>query len=130
MNNLEKIITDAIEKVLKERSFKTDKFQYFKKSNLNKENYQNVERGYITEVLTKENSDTLGCGFFYLNNSKFEFLYPYDEALLVLNGKLKVNVEEKEIELLPGEIFVAKKNLKVIFSTKNDTKWFYVTYPP
>ena len=95
-----------------------------------KEKYKNVNNAFITELLTNENSDTLGSGFFILDSSSFKFLYSYDEVILVLKGVLKVIIKDRLIELIAGEVFFAKKNLEVLFKTDTYTEWFYVTYPP
>jgi ethanolamine utilization protein EutQ len=81
-------------------------------------------------MLTGSDQGTeLGTGFGQLKNARLEFTVPYDEVLLVLEGRLNVTTPEGVFDLGPRDSVWLPKGTDVIYETKGEALIFFALHP-
>ncbi|MDA8226187.1 MAG: cupin domain-containing protein [Desulfitobacterium hafniense] len=83
--------------------------------------------GMVDVVTSREGN--LAAGFMTFERSSLPWFLTYDEVDYVVEGEFHLQVDNKLIKAGPGDVIYIPKHSKVVFSSPNFTKVFYVTYP-
>ncbi|WP_094606993.1 Ethanolamine utilization protein EutQ [Sporomusa silvacetica DSM 10669] len=80
------------------------------------------------EVVSKEESQ-MSSGFLTIEKSSFEWELCYEEIDIVLEGSLSITINGETYHAHQGDVLFVPKGSKVIWSSSEYVKLFYVTYP-
>lgn len=83
----------------------------------------------VKEVLTRRESPHLAAGIMTIERTSYHCLVEEDEVKYVLEGNLKVSVNEKTYICEAGDVFYIPKETRVTLTTTESVKLFYVSYP-
>jgi len=80
------------------------------------------------EVVSKDESQ-MSSGFLTIEKSSFEWELCYEEIDIVLEGSLSITINGETYHAHQGDVLFVPKGSKVIWSSSEYVKLFYVTYP-
>jgi len=80
------------------------------------------------EVVSKDDSQ-MSAGFLTIEKSSFEWELGYQEIDIVLEGSLSITISGETYHAHQGDVLYVPKGSKVIWSSADYVKLFYVTYP-
>ncbi len=80
------------------------------------------------EVVSKDESK-MSAGFLTIEKSSFEWELCYEEIDIILEGSLSITVDGETYQAHQGDVLFVPKGSKVIWSSSEYVKLFYVTYP-
>ena len=83
----------------------------------------------IKEILTIKESPNMCTGFMTVEDSAFSWDLTYDEMDYVIDGTLDIIVNGKTYRGTAGDVFYIPRNTTVTFSSPDNAKFFFVTYP-
>lgn len=83
----------------------------------------------IKEILNIRESPNMCTGFMTVEDSSFSWELKYDEIDYVVDGTLDIEVKGKTYRGKAGDVFYIPRNTTVTFSTPDNAKFFFVTYP-
>ncbi|CAM4008663.1 hypothetical protein GCM10009799_41290 [Nocardiopsis rhodophaea] len=86
---------------------------------------------FIGDVLTEENSKSMGGGFAcFLPEASMTWSPSYDEAIIVLAGKFTVDSKDSSATAGPGEMIWVEAGTSVTFRAGREKVWLaFATYP-
>ena len=87
------------------------------------------DKVYLTDLFSLEESPRLGCGIMEMKASCFNWVLNYDEIDYVIEGRLEIIVNGKEIVGEAGDTILIPKNTAIQFSVPDFARFLYVTYP-
>lgn len=73
---------------------------------------------FLDDVVTSGNEDApITCGMFRIEQGEpLEYGYPYDEALLMVEGEMQLSDGETAVTARPGDVLFIPKGANVTFS--------------
>ncbi|MBP2629145.1 MAG: transcriptional regulator [Firmicutes bacterium] len=80
------------------------------------------------EVISKDESQ-MSSGFLTIEKSSFEWELCYEEIDIILEGSLSITINGETYQAYQGDVLFVPKGSKVIWSSSEYVKLFYVTYP-
>ena len=80
------------------------------------------------EVVSQDDSQ-MSAGFLTIEKSSFEWELGYQEIDIVLEGSLSITISGETYHAHQGDVLYVPKGSKVIWSSADYVKLFYVTYP-
>lgn len=80
------------------------------------------------EVVSKDES-RMSSGFLTIEKSSFEWELSYEEINIILEGSLSITINGETYHAHQGDVLFVPKGSKVIWSSSEYVKLFYVTYP-
>lgn len=83
----------------------------------------------VGEVVSRENSETIGAGFARYENSSMSRELQYDEVILVLEGMMVVESDGTVLEAREGEVLHLASGAKTTYRFTEPTLLFYAVYP-
>lgn len=85
---------------------------------------------FISDVVTLKESPRLMFGIMEMKEASFfDWTLRYDEVDYIIDGVLEITVDGKTSRAGRGDIIFIPKNTSVTFSTPDETRFMYVTYP-
>jgi len=84
---------------------------------------------YTKDLFSLAESPRLGCGIMEMTDTTFDWTLNYDEVDYVIEGCLKIIINEKTVEAKAGEVILIPKGSKIQFSVEGHARFIYVTYP-
>jgi len=85
---------------------------------------------FLKDAVTLEESPRLMFGIMEMKEgSAFDWTLKYDEVDYIIDGTLEIIVNGVKSSAGKGEILFIPKNTSVTFSTPDETRFMYVTYP-
>ena len=85
---------------------------------------------FLKDAVTLEESPRLMFGIMEMKEgSAFDWTLKYDEVDYIIDGTLEIIVDGVKSSAGKGEILFIPKNTSVTFSTPDETRFMYVTYP-
>ena len=144
--DLKNIDRETLEKILKkvvdeELSKKVSTFEKYidqsgvgviKTSTVKPEPFDTGKPGdkvFLTDVLSLDESERLGCGIMEMEETTFDWTLNYDEIDYVIDGTLEIVVDGKTVTGNRGDILFIPKGSKIKFSAPNFARFMYVVYP-
>ena len=144
--DLKNIDRETLEKILKkvvaeELSKKVSTFEkyidksgvgVFKTSTVKPEPFDTGKPGdkvFLTDVLSLDESERLGCGIMEMEETAFDWTLNYDEIDYVIDGTLEIIIDGKTVTGNRGDILFIPKGSKIQFSAPNFARFMYVVYP-
>ena len=144
--DLKNIDRETLEKILKkvvaeELSKKVSTFEKYidksgvgviKTSTVKPEPFDTGKPGdkvFLTDVLSLDESERLGCGIMEMEETAFDWTLNYDEIEYVIDGTLEIVVDGKTVTGNRGDILFIPKGSKIQFSAPNFARFMYVVYP-
>lgn len=144
--DLKNIDRETLEKILKkvvaeELSKKVSTFEKYidksgvgviKTSTVKPEPFDTGKPGdkvFLTDVLSLDESERLGCGIMEMEETAFDWTLNYDEIDYVIDGTLEIVVDGKTVTGNRGDILFIPKGSKIQFSAPNFARFMYVVYP-
>ncbi len=144
--DLKNIDRETLEKILKkvvaeELSKKVSTFEKYidksgvgviKTSTVKPEPFDTGKPGdkvFLTDVLSLDESERLGCGIMEMEETTFDWTLNYDEIDYVIDGTLEIVVDGKTVTGNRGDILFIPKGSKIQFSAPNFARFMYVVYP-
>ncbi|MBP3588845.1 MAG: DUF861 domain-containing protein [Clostridia bacterium] len=86
-------------------------------------------RVYTRDVVSLEESPSLGCGIMEMERTTFPWTLDYDEIDYVISGQLTVEFDGHRMTAGPGEMLLIPKGCSICFSVEDHARFLYVTYP-
>ena len=83
---------------------------------------------HFQELVNKEESK-MSAGFLEIDRSAFDWNVTYEEIDYVIEGTLEVTIDGKKYSANAGDVLFVPKDSKVVWSSPNKARVFYVTYP-
>jgi len=80
----------------------------------------------VQEILSKEESPKLGCGFLNLDSESFAKQADWDEVNYILEGTVNISVNNRTYQRKAGDVFYIPKGAKVVLSAKRKAQIFFV----
>ena len=102
--------------------FKNSEFQYEKLSGA-------VHNCEIARLVTPEFSEGLEAGVINLDKCSFDWMLTYDEILYVLEGHLRVVVNEENLDCDKGDAVWFPRDTPLRFEVDEKAVCFYAVYP-
>ena len=144
--DLKNIDRETLEKILKkvvaeELSKKVSTFEKYidksgvgviKTSTVKPEPFDTGKPGdkvFLTDVLSLDESERLGCGIMEMEETAFDWTLNYDEIDYVIDGTLEIVIDGKTVTGNRGDILFIPKGSKIQFSAPNFARFMYVVYP-
>ena len=144
--DLKNIDRETLEKILKkvvaeELSKKVSTFEKYidksgvgviKTSTVKPEPFDTGKPGdkvFLTDVLSLDESERLGCGIMEMEETAFDWTLNYDEIDYVIDGTLEIIIDGKTVIGNRGDILFIPKGSKIQFSAPNFARFMYVVYP-
>lgn len=144
--DLKNIDRETLEKILKkvvaeELSKKVSTFEKYidksgvgviKTSTVKPEPFDTGKPGdkvFLTDVLSLDESERLGCGIMEMEETAFDWILNYDEIDYVIDGTLEIIIDGKTVTGNRGDILFIPKGSKIQFSAPNFARFMYVVYP-
>ncbi len=144
--DLKNIDRETLEKILKkvvaeELSKKVSTFEKYidksgvgviKTSTVKPEPFDTGKPGdkvFLTDVLSLDESERLGCGIMEMEETAFDWTLNYDEIDYVIDGTLEIIIDGKTVTGNRGDILFIPKGSKIQFSAPNFARFMYVVYP-
>ena len=144
--DLKNIDRETLEKILKkvvaeELSKKVSTFEKYidksgvgviKTSTVKPEPFDTGKPGdkvFLTDVLSLDESERLGCGIMEMEETTFDWTLNYDEIDYVIDGTLEIIIDGKTVTGNRGDILFIPKGSKIQFSAPNFARFMYVVYP-
>lgn len=84
---------------------------------------------YTHDLFSLAESPRLGVGIMEMRATTFDWHLQYDEVQYVIEGKLDVVVDGREISATKGELILVPKNSKIKFKVDDFARFIYITYP-
>lgn len=84
---------------------------------------------YTHDLFSLEESPRLGVGIMEMKKTTFDWHLQYDEVQYVIEGKLDVVVDGREISATSGELILVPKGSKIKFKVDDFARFIYITYP-
>ena len=84
---------------------------------------------YTHDLFSLEESPNLGCGIMEMEHTTFPWKLQYDEIDYVISGSLTIYCGEKAVTAKQGELIFLPKGCEILFSTEDQARFLYVTYP-
>lgn len=85
---------------------------------------------FLKDVVTLDESPRIMFGVMEMKeNSSFDWTLRYDEVDYIIDGTLDIIVNGRTSRACKGDIIFIPKNTSVTFSTPDETRFMYVTYP-
>ena len=82
------------------------------------------DKVFYQELINKE--DSISGGFLTIEDSKFERQSKYMEIGYVIEGNLNIQINDKVFTAYSGDVFYIPSDSKIIWSSKDITKLFYI----
>ena len=144
--DLKNIDRETLEKILKkvvaeELSKKVSTFEKYidksgvgviKTSTVKPEPFDTGKPGdkvFLTDVLSLDESERLGCGIMEMEETAFDWTLNYDEIDYVIDGTLEIIIDGKTVTGNRGDILFIPKGSKIQFSAPKFARFMYVVYP-
>lgn len=83
----------------------------------------------LKEILTLRESPDMGVGFMTVEESAFSWDLKYEEVDYVVEGTLEITVNGKTYRGKAGDVFYIPRDTTVTFSSPDQARFFFVTYP-
>ncbi len=87
------------------------------------------DRVGLKELFTIKESPSMCSGFMTVEDSAFSWELKYEEMDYVIEGTLDIIVNGKTYRGTAGDVFYIPRNTTVTFSSPDNAKFFFVTYP-
>lgn len=87
------------------------------------------DKVFLTDVLSLDESQRLGCGIMEMEETTFDWTLNYDEIDYVIDGTLEIVVDGRKVTGNRGDIIFIPKGSKIQFSVPNFARFMYVVYP-
>lgn len=87
------------------------------------------DRVGIKEVLTSAKRANMAAGFMTMDRTAFAWNLQYEEIDYVIEGTLDISINGKTYRGTSGDVFYLPRGSSIIFSSPDQAKFFYVTYP-
>lgn len=87
------------------------------------------DKVFLTDVLSLDESERLGCGIMEMEETAFDWTLNYDEIDYVIDGTLEIIIDGRTITGNRGDIIFIPKGSKIQFSVPNFARFMYVVYP-
>ena len=87
------------------------------------------DKVFLTDVLSLDESERLGCGIMEMEETAFDWTLNYDEIDYVIDGTLEIIIDGKTVTGNRGDILFIPKGSKIQFSAPNFARFMYVVYP-
>lgn len=71
----------------------------------------------------------LGTGFGRMNNARLAFTLPYDEVLLVIEGKLRITTPAGVFDLGPKDSVWLPKGTELVYESEGEALIFWALHP-
>ncbi len=83
----------------------------------------------IKEILTIKESPNMCTGFMTLDKTSFDWHLMYEEIDYIVEGTLDITINGKTYRGKAGDVFYIPADSKITFSSSDQVKFFFVTYP-
>ncbi len=83
----------------------------------------------IREVITSAASPHMAAGFMTMERTAFAWNLQYEEIDYVIEGTLDIIIDGQTYRGTAGDVFYLPQGSRIIFSSPDKAKFFYVTYP-
>jgi len=83
----------------------------------------------IKEILTIRESPNMCTGFMTLDKTSFDWHLMYEEIDYIVEGTLEITINGKTYRGKAGDVFYIPADSKITFSSPDQVKFFFVTYP-
>ncbi|MBC1925700.1 cupin domain-containing protein [Listeria innocua] len=84
---------------------------------------------YTKDLVTLEESKRLGFGLMEMKDTTFDWFLDYDEVDYIIEGRLDVVIDGRNVSAGPGELIFIPKGSQIKFSVTGEARFIYVTYP-
>ncbi|HCJ4349970.1 TPA: DUF861 domain-containing protein [Listeria innocua] len=84
---------------------------------------------YTKDLVTLEESKRLGFGLMEMKDTTFDWFLDYDEVDYIIEGRLDVVIDGRNVSAGPGELIFIPKGSQIKFSVNGEARFIYVTYP-